>query len=435
MKPDHSSEPGTGRHKSSGLRGLVNLFRETAYRNYTLANGVSLTGGWTQRVVIGWLTWEATRSASWLGVLAFVDLFPTVLCGVVAGSVIDRRGALAVVRATEIAGLLQCLTLAALHYAGALGMGAILGLTALLGIANAFNHPARLALAPQLVTRANLPLALVVNATLFSLARFIGPALAGFVLLADLPGLAFILNGMSFCAVLAVLSRLPLVASPAREASGSSGFAANIGSGFHAAWSHVGVRSLLAFLLVSSLGARALVELLPSVADELFGAGADGLALLTSALGLGATLSGVLLAQLGISRIPSLLRLVLGSTVALALANAVLVATGDLYIGLAAAGLAGVATVAGAIGTLTILQMTVADHYRGRILSLYGMILRGSPAVGAILLGASADLFGTREAILGGAAVVLAGAGWFYLERERIRASWKTGARERADPR
>jgi MFS family permease len=138
---------------------------------------------------------------------------------------------------------------------------------------------------------------------------------------------------------------------------------------------------------------------------------------------------------LGISRIPSLFRLVLGSTVVLALANAVLVATDELYVGLAAAGLAGVTTAAGAIGTLTILQMTVAEHYRGRILSLYGMILRGSPAVGAILLGASADLLATREAILGGVAVVLAGAGRFHLKRERTRASWEAGNRERTDPR
>ncbi len=405
--------------KVSGLSGLVDLFRQRPYGIYAIANGLSLVGNWTQRVVVAWLAWDLTQSATWLGVLAFADLAPTVLIGLLAGTIIDRRGSVAVVVATEVAGLLQAMLLLVLWLVGLLGIEALVVTTLILGVVTAFNHPARLTLAPQLVSRRHLPLALVVNATLFNVARFVGPALAGAMLAAHIPASAFLFNILTYGVVLAVLTQ---VRTQPRTPLAQPALLSDIAAGFSAAWQHPATRDLLLLLFLSGVAARSAVELLPAVSDQLFNANSGGLAALTSAIGLGAVLGGLILMPLGVSGTHSFVILVTLSTALLAGSNAVMVLTGSFPVALAMAGLGGACTVAGAIGTLTVLQTTAADDMRGRILSLYGILLRGSPALGALVLGVAADHHGLTPSVVVSSTLIAPVCAWLLWRHRRGRA-------------
>src|SRR4051812_43155898 len=192
--------------------------RNPNYRVYCLGNLVSLCGTWLQRIAIGWLTWQLTQSGTWLGLVSFADLFPTVILSPIAGTLADRRDRLAVVKVTQCLAMVQAIALAALTWAGAITIGWLFALAAAMGVVNAINQPARLAMIPSLVTRADLSAAVALNSTIFNTARFIGPAIAGVVIAGGSIELAFALNALSYVVFLTALQRIRLARDEAPAA-------------------------------------------------------------------------------------------------------------------------------------------------------------------------------------------------------------------------
>lgn len=407
-------------------RGFGNIARALGHPNYGVycaGNLVSLCGTWLQRIAVGWLTWQLTQSGTWLGLVSFADLFPTVILSPIAGTLADRRDRLAVVKLTQCLAMVQAVALAALTWAGAITIGWLFALSALMGIVNAINQPARLAMIPSLVAREDLAAAVALNSTIFNAARFIGPAIAGVVIAAGSIELAFALNALSYVAFLAALQRIRLAPGETRPATRSDFLADSI-DGYRYVARHPGIGPMMVLLTATAFGGRAFVELLPGFADAVFGRGAEALAALTAVTGLGAMLGGLRMAGRGDPA--GLTRVVITNVLLMSAALLAFSATREFWIALPCLFVAGFALVTNGIGGQTLVQGAVDPAMRGRVMSLYGMIFRGGPALGALVMGAASSVVGLQLPVACGALLCAVFWLWARLRRDRIAAALET---------
>jgi predicted MFS family arabinose efflux permease len=406
-----------------GYRNITRALGNRNYRVYATGNFVSLCGTWLQRIAVGWLAWQLTHSGTWLGLVSFADLFPTVVLSPFAGTLADRRDRVAVIKTTQCAAMVQAVALAALTYAGVITIGLLFALSFAMGVINAINQPARLALIPNLVERPHLAAAVAINSTIFNGARFIGPAIAGVVIAHGGIALAFALNAASYTAFLAALYRIRL-ARPETPPGERRHFLADSLEGYAYAARHPGIGPMIVLLAATSIGSRAYIELLPGFADAVFGRGAEALAWLTATTGAGAMVGGVLMASRGATA--GLTRVVIANVLLMSLALLAFTATTSFWLALPCLFLAGFSLVINGIGGQTLVQSAVDGAMRGRVMSLYGMIFRGGPAAGALLMGAASAQVGLRLPVACGALLCAGFWLWARLRRERIAAALET---------
>ncbi len=401
----------------AGFARIGRALRNPNYGIYTAGSSVSLVGTWMQRVAVGWLAWQLTESGAWLGAVAFADLFPTVVIGPLAGAAADRWDRVKALKIGQGLMLLQALVLCALTVSGLMTIWLLLGLTFFLGIVAAFNQPARLALIPSLVEREDLPAAVAINAIIFNSARFVGPAVAGLVIVTSGVAAAFAANAASTAVLIFALTRIRLTPEAVAERA-RGGLFAEIAEGLGYALRHPGIGPLLLLLTAVSLCARPFVELLPGFADAVFGAGAEGLATMTSTVGFGAMAGGLWLAQRDGGR--RLTPVALFSPFVLGFALLAFVASDSLWLALPALAVAGFAMVVGGVGSQTLLQLAVDGDYRGRVMSLFGLIFRGGPALGALAMGTLSELVGLRWPLAAGALLALLAWALVWTRRGRL---------------
>jgi predicted MFS family arabinose efflux permease len=404
----------------SGLAPILRALRNRNYAAYTAGNSISLIGSWTQRVAVFWLAWELSESTAWLGAIAFADLFPVVIFSPLAGAAADRWDRL---RASQILSTLLMINawaLFALTYSGLITIHILFALILFDGTVVSFSHPNRQALVPSLVPKESLPTAIAFNAVQFNLARFVGPAVAGAIIVGAGTPTAFAFNAVSYLVIIAVLTRLKLAGTKGGRTS-EGGLLGEIGAGFSYAAQHPGMAPLFLLFGAGSLLCRPFTELLAGFAAEVFGGGAETLAMFTSAMGLGAVAGAFYLA--GRAGTGGLTRIVLTHSILLPVAVLLFTATDVFIVAIAALVLAGVSFIVGAIGTQTLLQLRIPAAMRGRVLGLHITLFRGGPAVGALLIGSVSELVGLRVPLaIGSALTILAGL-WAWRRRDVIAAS------------
>lgn len=388
---------------AAGLGRIIETLRSPNYGPYVVGNGISLTGTWMQRIGVGWLAWELTQSTLWLGLIAFADLFPTVIIGPIGGAFADRADRLRLVQISQSLACLQAATLCVLTVTGVIDIYLLALASLFLGIVTALNQPARLALVPSLVPPENLNSAIGINSVIFNLARFIGPAIAGVIIAAGHVSWVFALNAVSFTAFLTILFRLRLRIQTKTDRQPKR-FWTDLADGVAYAVREPAIALQLFLLIAIGLGARPLVELLPGFAAAVFSGGPEILAMLTSTFGAGAIVGGMWLA--GRSESADLRLVVLIAALTVALGLGLFAATDDLRVAAPATALIGTALVVTGAGSQTLIQLHVAPDMRGRVLSLYGLIIRGGPAFGALAMGWVAEYAGLRLPLAGGALLV-----------------------------
>jgi predicted MFS family arabinose efflux permease len=387
--------------------GVGNIARAFAHRNFRVyvgGNSISLVGWWLQKVAVGWLAWTLTHSGAWLGLMSFADFLPVLVLSPFAGVLADRRDRVRILRLTQLCGCAQASLLAVLVYTGAIGVHLLFGLVLALGIASSLAQPARLALIPTLVDRASLAAALAINSVVFNVARFIGPAIAGF-LIADVGiATAFAANALGYIAFQVALWRLrdlpPLPPPPRQNALRASLEA------YAYASRHPGIGPLLLLFAVTTIATRGFVELFPGFADSVFHRGPQGLSMLTSTVGLGAIIGGAWMVMR--PRLAGLAGVVLGATLIMSLAVLAFAATDRFGVALPCVLVAGAAMTITGTGAQTLIQAAVDSRMRGRVMALYGMIFRSGPALGAVIAGSASVHFGLRAPLAAGAAVACA---------------------------
>lgn len=409
-----TSRTGAGQGRSmSGKLSFADtraMLAEPQFASYTVGNLLSHVGDWAQRLAVGWLTWELTKSPGWLGVILFSDLAPTLLISPIAGAVADRVDRLWLSRLTIGLSMLQPLVLAALYFAGLLNVWLLLAATIYLGVVNSFGQTTRLALVPMLVAERDIPRAAPISSISFNLARFFGPALFGVIASVSDPGYAMIANLVAYAYFFRVLMRL----RPRFEAINGKkgrGLAFDIWDGMRYALTHAAVGPLLIVLVVSSIGSRAFIDLLPGFAGGVFGRGPEALSMMTSAVALGA-LSGAIYLSLrtsvvGLASISMFASMWVGACLMLfSFQTSFWPALINLYF-------VGCGLSVSAVGVLTITQTVVRGDMRGRALSIYGIIFRGGPALGGLIMGQVAELTGLAWPVAaGGFTCVLA---WLWV--------------------
>lgn len=364
---------------------------------------VAWTGLWMQRIAVSWLAWELTGSAFWVGMVAFCDLAPAVLISPLAGAMADRVDRVKLAVWTQAAIALQSLTVAALAFSGTLSIGLLLVLEVCGGIAASFAQPARQTLMPGIVARVDLPAAVAANSLCFATARFVGPAIAGPVIAiwGVVPAIAGNALGYVFACVSILLLRVDPKERRGHPASGS--LVLEVVEGLRYAARHPGLGPLLLYAALGGVLLRGVQEILPPFVERLFGRGAESLAILTACFGVGALCAGLWVASRG--RLAGSTRLAVFGAAAQALATLGFIATSFFPLGMFCAALIGGFASIHGITVQTLIQSATDTSYRGRMLSLWGMITRAFPALGALALGAMGEVFGLRWPTL--AAVLL----------------------------
>lgn len=382
------------------FEGIVQALSNRSYRLYATGNAVSLVGFWLQKVAVGWLTWELTESGTWLGVMAVADALPATVLAPLSGVMADRFERIRLIRLTQLAQTLQAATLAFLSFTGKIGIETLLGLVLVLGVIQAFAQPVRLSLVPSLVRLEELSSAVAINSSLFNLARFIGPAIAGVLITAYGVAAAFAGATLCFVVFLTFMLRIEPLRNEVTPGAGR-GIWNDVLEGLRYAGAHPGVGPILVLIVATTVFSRSFFDLLPAFADRVFDRGADGLAILVASVGVGALASSVWLAGRGATE--GLTRIGVSFLLVVAVAESIFATTGRLPLAMVCLAFVGFSTVATSITCQTLLQNTVEGHVRGRVMGLYGMAMRAGPAVGALGLGALSERFGLQATVLGSA--------------------------------
>lgn len=404
--------------KIPGVSTALRTLKIPNYRNYMAGNFASQFGMWVQRIAVQWLTWQLTHSPTWLGIVAFADFFPNIVCAPLAGALADRVNWLPAIRLYMwIAGAVS-LILALLVLGDAITMELLVAFVVLNGIANAFNYPVRLSVIHALVPHEALTSAIGVNALSFNIARIGGPALAGFIILQLGVGQAFAFTAVTNILFIGALYLVRVQSSGReRESRALRHIPGEIMEGFRYARSHPGIGPLLVILLTSTLFARPFNDLFAGFADDVFGRGADGLAWLTGMLGLGAFIGSIYFARREGAR--GLTRMLVASMLVFAIALVGFTATDIFWFACVCTAIAGLSVVAIGVAEQTLLQTSVDSAMRGRILSMYTLIARGFPSIGALMMGYIASFVGLRLPVLGGAVICL--ILWLWARRRQTR--------------
>lgn len=397
----------------------LGVWKQRNFAWYMGGAAVSLFGMWAQRVALFWLAWQLTHSEFWLGLIAFADLFPTVVITPFAGALADRTNRLNMSRISQGAAGVQAFVLAWMTLTGRLtepgDIWWLLGLGLFLGIAMAFGTAARLSLVPNLMERKFIPAALANDAAIYNSARVVGPMIAAAVIAEWNAGIAFLANGFCFTFFVICLMFTRLIHHERDDRKGGNMLTQTM-DGVRYASVHPGIGPILVVLTAIAVGVKPFLEFLPAISDRIFDAGVDGFAQLAAAGGVGAVATAIWFALRGPVR--GLTYITIGALGLGAGGVVLLCATSNLWLGLAGAFIAGAAVTISGTGAQTLMQNAVDGAMRGRVMALYGMLHRGAPALGALGIGAVAEFIGIRTALSATAlALCLSALAWAFSRR------------------
>lgn len=379
-------------------------FRSRNYRLYFAGQLISLIGTWIQQIAMTWLAYRLTESAAVLGLVSFASQIPILLFSSVAGVWNDRLDRRRLLMCTQAIALLQALGLFVLAANGLARAEWLIGLAFLLGCINAVDLPARQAFVAELVERkADLPNAIGLNSLLMNASRFVGPALAGALVAAFGETVCFLLNALSYGAVLLALAVMRVASRPAPPRRESALAAWRAGLAY--ARDHDEIRHAL--LLVAGIGffITPYAVMMPLFAHETFSGGADTYGYLIASAGGGSLCAALWLAIRGgkqdTSATVPLAGIVAQASLggALALIGFALMPIPWLaYPLLALLGFNVVLTVA---GSNTLLSLWVSENYRGRVMALFSTAFLGLSPIGSLLVGTGVTVWGVRPVLTG----------------------------------
>ncbi len=404
----------------TGLKAIWQVLSTPNYRNYTIGNFASQMGMWVQRIAIAWLTWELTKSPVWLGVMAMADFMPNIFLAPLAGAIADRVDRLKAIRLYMCISAAISAAVAILVITDLITIEILLGLVLANGVTMSFNFPVRLSIIHTLVRKESLTTAISVNAIAFNIARIGGPALSGQMIVQL--GIGFAV-GFTVLADLIFVFMLYLVKIANKNESQkkqrpSTKVWNDIIEGFKYVSTHPGIGPLLIILAFYSIFGRPFIELFPAFADEIFNQGVNGLATLTSILGLGSIFGSLFLARR--SGVIGLTRLLIFNVFLLSISVIGFGSTNLYAVALCCTFIGGIAIVMIGVIEQTLLQSAVDDAMRGRILSFYTLIARGCPSIGALAAGGLAELVGLQLSVISGAILCIGLWSWAYFKRDQL---------------
>jgi MFS family permease len=400
-------------------QGLRQTFRALRHRNFRLfisGQAISLIGTWMQNVAQAWLVYRLTHSELLLGTTWFCTQIPVFALGCIGGLASDRYSRWKLVIITQTLSLLQALGLAALTLSGRVQVWHVLVFAVMLGCINAFDMPARQSLIIHMTSKDDLLNAISLNSAMFNSARVVGPAIAGLVVAAVGEGVCFLLNAVSFLAVIFCLLAMRL--SPfVREVKDSPW--SHLMAGFRYSYHHREVRTVLGTMAVTTIGGMPAVVLMPFFADAIFHRGSQGLGFLMGAMGVGAVIGTLVLA--GRNRVAELPNVIVWSAATTGACFLLFASSPWFYASLLIMPLIGFSTMRQLASANTLIQSLIPDEYRGRIMALYAITVVGIGPFGSLAAGAMAHHYGARITVIAGGLLYLAAAAAFRAHLPAVR--------------
>ena len=396
--------------------------RALGSRNYRLFFGgqsISLIGTWMTRIATSWLVYRLTDSPVLLGIVSFTGQVPAFFLGPIAGVWVDRWDRHRVLVCTQVLSMLQSFALAALALAHIITIWEIILLALAQGLINTFDMPARQAFVIQMVgKREDLGNAIALNSSMVNASRLIGPAIAGGVIAYAGEGYCFLVDGISYIAVIVSLLLMHITVAQARAPRGP-----RVWQELHEGWRYVvdsvPIRSILSMLALMSLVGMPYTVLMPIVASDILHGGAHTLGFLMAASGVGALASAISLVMrktvLGLGRMIAISSALFGVSLAgLALSR-------WLWLSLLLMPLTGFGMMQQMAASNTILQTIVHDEKRGRVMAFYSVSLLGMAPFGSLVAGALAARFGAPATLASGGIFCVIGSIWFARRLPAIR--------------
>ena len=404
MQPAASPSPAP-----AGQGRAAAIFSALKHRNFQLFFGgqiISLVGTWMQTVAEAWLVYRLTGSSALLGVLGFVSQIPIFLLSPLAGLAADRWPRHRVVIATQVSSMLLAFTLAALTLSGRIRVWEIIGLATLLGTVNAFDVPARQSFLIEMVGREDMLNAIALNSSMYNGARVAGPAIAGILVAMVGEGWCFLLNGLSYLAVIAglLMMRLPKL----QTMHDGTAPLEKLREGFRFVRHTKPIRALLVLLALVSFMALPFSVLMPVFAGRILGGGASAYGWLMGMVGVGAMFGALAIAMR--QQLRGLGNVVAYSATGLGVSLVLFSASRWYGVSLAALVLAGFTMMMQFTATNTLIQAMVPDQLRGRVMSIYTMMFLGMMPIGSLFAGTIAEHVGAPITVgLGGVASFIGG--------------------------
>jgi MFS family permease len=394
--------------------------RALRHRNYKLFFGgqsLSLIGTWMTQVASSWLVYRLTNSAFLLGLVSFSGQIPALLLTPFAGVWVDRWDRRMVLKVTQVLAMLESFALAVLVFTGHVNIWYILGLTMFQGVVNAFDIPARQTFVVEMIDdRADLPNAIALNSSMMNGARLIGPSIAGAVIAFAGEGYCFLIDGISYIAVIASLMLM-------NTKPGTARIHENLFSGLKAGWRYIvgydPIRSILALIAFISLVGLPYTVLLPVFASVILHGGPNTFGFLTGATGLGAFISAILLAMrksiVGLGKRMAITSLTFGAAlIAFAFSE-------TFWLSMLLMLVVGFSMMQVIASGNTILQTIVDEDKRGRVMSFYTLAFIGAAPIGSLLAGALANQIGVVPTVVVCGLLCIIASLWFFGRLENIR--------------
>jgi MFS family permease len=402
--------------------GLSFMLRALKHRNYKFffsGQSISLIGTWMTRIATSWLVYRLTGSALLLGIVGFAGQIPSFLLAPLAGVLVDRWNRHRLLVVTQVLALLQSLAMAVLALTGLIKIWHIIVLSIFQGLVNAFDMPARLAFVVEMVERReDLPNAIALNSSMVNAARLLGPSIGGVVIAAVGEGWCFMIDAISYLAVIASLMVMTLKARDTGRAR-ETRVLQQLREGWKYASGFAPIRKVLLLLALVSLVGMPYTVLMPVFANEILHGGPNTLGLLMAASGVGALFGALLLASrksvLGLGKYIPLTAAAFGAgLIAFSFSRM-------MWLSLALMVVTGLGFMIQMAASNTVLQTIVEEDKRGRVMSFYTMAFMGTAPFGSLLAGSVADRIGAPHTLMFGGIGCIVGALWFATSLPALR--------------
>jgi len=379
---------------------LKTVFRALEYRNYRLffvGQSISLIGTWMQQIAMSWLVYRLTGSALILGVVGFSSQLPTFLFSPFAGVLADRWNRHTILLITQTLAMAQAFILAFLTLSHNIAVWHIIAMGILLGSINSLDIPARQSFVIDMVERKEtLGNAIVLNSLMFNVARLIGPSIAGILIAFTGEGICFLINGISFIAVIGCLLAMKLKAK--RHKALRKNIFHGIKEGFNYTFGSVPIRLILALLGIMSLLGTSYVVLMPVFAKEVLHGGPKTLGFLMVAVGCGALIGTLYLAsRKGVLKLGSIIPV---SSAIFGIGMIIFSLSRALWVSLIMLVIIGFGFMVQMASSNTVLQTIVDDDKRGRVMSFYSMAFMGMTPLGSLIAGYLASSIGVTATLM-----------------------------------
>ncbi|MDX6693457.1 MAG: hypothetical protein QOF02_1060 [Blastocatellia bacterium] len=422
MKPatnQAASNDGAMKTTSGGLGFMLRALGHRNYRLFFSGQSISLIGTWMTRIATSWLVYRLTGSALLLGIVGFAGQVPSFALAPFAGVLVDRWNRHRLLVVTQVLALVQSLALAVLALTGLINIWHVIFLSIFQGLINAFDMPARQAFVVEMVEkREDLANAIALNSSMVNAARLVGPSLGGVIIATVGEGWCFMIDAISYIAVIASLLAMKITPRMTRRID-----EANIWQQLREGWTYAfrfaPIRDVLILLALISLVGMPYTVLMPVFANEVLHGGPNTLGLLMAASGVGALIGAMFLAArktvLGLGKYIPLTAGAFGAgLIAFSFSR-------TLWLSLLLMVVTGLGFMVQMAASNTVLQTIVEEDKRGRVMSFYTMAFMGTAPFGSLLAGSAAERIGAPHTLLYGGIGCLLGALWFAKSLPALR--------------